>query len=266
MKLNQSVQKAIGILRAAASQADGETASGRARGAGLPWATAVRLIKTLEAEGFLYRLPQTDRYVLGLDFDRLARSGNHGRVVAAMALPALERLAQDVGETVFLTLVHPDGRLEVVEQVDIQRFVRTTDYAGSPYPLHASSVGKLLLATYDEPRFEELLAERLPRYAEATITDASDLRAEIARVRASGWSAAVDELEEGLAAVSAGVRDAGGELVAIVTVSGPSFRFDEAARARALEPLRQVAEAVERLVAGETTRGAAAPQPSGLRK
>ena len=190
MKLNQSVRKAVGILRAAASQADGETASALAREAGLPWATAVRLIRTLEAEGFLYRLAATDRYVLGLDFVRLGRSGDHGRLLAAMALPTLERLAQEAGETVFLTVVHADGRLEAVEQIDIQRFVRTTDYAGSPYPLHASSIGKLLLATYDEPRFEELLAEGLPRYAKATITDPEALREEVARVRTAGWSGA----------------------------------------------------------------------------
>jgi len=266
MKLNQSVQKAIGVLRAAASQPGGETASGLARGAGLPWATAVRLVRTLEAEGFLYRMPESDRYVLGFDLIRLGRSGDQRRPMAAMALPALERLAEAVEETVNLTVVHPDGTLEVIEEIDQPRFIRPTSYAGSTYPLHATSIGKLVLATYDEVRLVAFLAEVLPRYTPATIVDARRLREELARIRARGWSSAVDELEEGLAAVSVGVRDVDGQLVAMVSVSGPSFRFDETARTTSLEPLHGAAEAIERLIAGEASGGPGRPQPSGLRK
>lgn len=245
-KLNQSVRKAIAILRAASSQVAGETASGLARGAGLPWATAVRLIRTLEEDGFLCRLPDTDRYVIGYDLILLARRGDQGNLLAAIALPALERLAEAVGETVNLTVVRPDGRPEVVEQIDPPRLIRTTDSVGGPYPLHATSIGKLLLAAYDDARLAEFLSEPLARYAGGTITDPPALREELARTRARGYSSAVDELEDGLAALSAGVRDAGGELVAMVTVSGPSFRFDGAARTAALEPMRDAVKAIER--------------------
>lgn len=259
MKLNQSVRKAVGLLRVA-SQAGGDTASGLARGAGLPWATAVRLIRTLEEEGFLYRMPETDRYVIGFDLIRLVRSGDRGRLLAAMALPTLERLAQEVEETVSLIDVHPDGRLEVAEQIDPPRFIRPTSYAGIPAPLHASSVGKLLLTTYDEARLAEFLSQGLPRYTPATITDPEALREEVARIRVRGWSSAVDEEEEGLAAVSVGVRDANGELVAMVSVSGPSFRFDEAARTAALERMREAADVIERrIVRSGAAAAAAAP-------
>ena len=259
MKLNQSVQKAIGILRTAASQADGETASGLARGAGLPWATAVRLIRTLEAEGFLYRLPDSDRYVIGFGLVRLGRSGDPARLLAATALPSLEHLAEAVGETVSLSVVHRDGRLEVIEEIGPPRFMRPSTFAGSTHPLHATSIGKLILAAYDEVRLGEFLSGGLPRYTATTITDRGALREELALIRERGWSGAVDELEEGLAAVSAGVRDVDGELVAMVSVSGPSFRFDETARTAALGPLREAAQAVERLIAER-------PQASGLRK
>lgn len=254
MKLNQSVRKAIAILRTAGAAPHGETASGLARGTGLPWATAVRFIRTLEQEGFLSRLPDTDRYVVGLDLIRLGRARDQGRLFAALALPVLERLAEEVEETVNLTVVLPDGTLEVVEQIDPPRFIGSTSYVGQPYPLHASSIGKLLLSTFDETRLGDFLSEPLQGYTPATITDPDALREEIARVRARGWSSAVDELEEGLAAVSVGVRDAGGELVAMASVSGPSFRFDEAARRAALGPLREAAEAIERqLVGGRVT-------------
>ena len=248
MKLNQSVQKATAILRAAGSNSGGETASGLARRAGLPWATAVRLIRTLEEEGFLYRLTDSDRYVIGFDLVRLGREADRGRLLVEMALPALERLAQEVEETINLTVVHPDGRLEIVKQIDAPRFIGPTSYVGQPYPLHASSIGKLLLSTYDEARLEKFLAEGLPTYTSATITDPAALRVELARIEERGWSSAVDELEEGLSALSVGVRSADGESVGIVTVSGPSFRFDDEARMAALRSLQEAATAVERFI------------------
>ena len=238
MKLNQSVQKATAILRAAGSNSGGETASGLARRAGLPWATAVRLIRTLEEEGFLYRLTDSDRYIIGFDLVRLGREADRGRLLVEMALPALERLAQEVEETINLT----------VKQIDAPRFIGPTSYVGQPYPLHASSIGKLLLSTYDEARLEKFLAEGLPTYTSATITDPAALRVALARIEERGWSSAVDELEEGLSALSVGVRSADGEPVGIVTVSGPSFRFDDEARMAALRPLQEAATAVERFI------------------
>ena len=250
MKLNQSVKKAIAILRAASLDAGGETASSLARGAGLPWTTAVRLIRTLEEEGFLTRLPDSDRYVLGFELIRLGRAGDQSLLLKSAALPELRRLTEELEETVTLTVVHPDGRLEDVEQIDPPRLIAPVRYTGQPYPLHASSLGKLLLASYDEARLDEFLAAPLPSYTRATITHPDALRAEIAQVRGDRYSVAVDELEDGLAALAVGLADADGKLVAMVSVSGPSFRFDEAARAAALEPVREAAGAIERRVAG----------------
>lgn len=247
MKLNQSVQKGIAILRAAGTKPSGETASGLTRSVGLPWTTTVRLIRTLEAEGFLRRLPDTDRYVLGPELARLARSGDHGSLLAAVARPALERLADELGETVNLTVVQPNGRLEVLEQVDPPRLLRPTDYAGVVYPLHASSIGKLLLSTYDDVRLDAILSSPLPRYAQATITSPEALRDEIERIRATGFSTAVDELEDGLAALSVGVVN-DGELIGMVSVSGPSSRFDATARAAALERVQEAAKTIQRQI------------------
>jgi DNA-binding IclR family transcriptional regulator len=249
VKLNQSVARAAAILRAAAARPNGETASGLARRSGLAWATTVRLIRTLEQEGLLYRLGD-DRYVLGLELSRLAQSADQGRLLSAIARPLLERLAEKVGETVNLTVVRSDGVSEIVEQIDPPRLIRTSDWLGGPYPLHASSIGKLLLSTYDDARLEEVLAEPLVRFARATITDPGLLRQEIALVRKRQHSTAVDELEDGLAAIGVGITAGWGELLAIVTVSGPTFRFDEAARAAALVHVRATAQAIERRLAG----------------
>src|SRR3989442_9650606 len=227
LKLNESVQKATATLRGAGSTWGGERARGLARRAGLPWATAVRLIRTLEEEGFLYRLTDSDRYVIGFDLVRLGREADRGRLLVEMALPALERLAQEVEETINLTVVHPDGRLEIVKQIDAPRFIGPTSYVGQPYPLHASSIGKLLLSTSADAPLGEFLAEGLPTYTSATITDPAALRVELARIDERGWCSVVDELAEGLSAQSVGVRIADRGPVGIVAVTGPSFPFGD---------------------------------------
>src|SRR5919198_6019510 len=71
--LNQSVLKAITLLRATAASTDGASVSALARAAGLPRATALRLIQTMEREGFLLRVPEADRVLLGPELVRLAR-------------------------------------------------------------------------------------------------------------------------------------------------------------------------------------------------
>jgi IclR family acetate operon transcriptional repressor len=254
-RLNQSVRKAIAILRVVGADAGGETASGVARATRLPWATAVRFIRTLEAEGFLTRLPETDRYVLGFDLLRLARAADQGARLGAIARPAIERVAAQVDETVSLVVVRTGERFEVVDQIDPPRFIGSTTWAAQVYPLHASAMGKLLLATYDEDDLTAFLAAPLESYTPATITDPGALREEMRRVREKGWSSNVDELEEGLSAIAAGVRGADGELVAMVAVSGPSFRFGDEARSAAVGPVREAAETVGRLVAGGEPAG-----------
>ena len=91
MKLNQSVQKATSILRAVAAQPRGETASGVARTAGLSHSTALRLIHTLENEGFLMRRPGDGRYVIGLDLVRLGTDAEPGDLVREGFVQAFEQ-------------------------------------------------------------------------------------------------------------------------------------------------------------------------------
>jgi DNA-binding IclR family transcriptional regulator len=260
VKLNQSVQRAAAILRAASQREDGETASGLARAAGLPWTTTVRLIRTLEEEGFLTRIGGGKRYAVGLDLIRLARARDDADVIAPLARPLLEKLAAEVEETVNLTLVGPDGKLDVVEQVDPDRILVTATWTGRPYPLHASSIGKLLLAGYDDAALEEVLSRPLPRLASGTLTDPDRLREEVARIRATGVSETVDELEDGLATISVGVADGRRGLAAMVSVSGPSSRFDSSARAAALDPLQRAVVAIEKRLDPRRT-GLTAPVP-----
>jgi DNA-binding IclR family transcriptional regulator len=244
MKLNQSVQRAMAILRAAAERPAGDTASGLARSTGLPISTALRLIHTLESEGFLTR-QGNGRYVIGLVLARLGHDAGHGDLLDASARAALDRVAAETRESVTLSVVRGREALDVVLQVDAPHLIQAVSWVGRRYPLHASSSGKVLLAAFEPARLERFLEAPLERLTEATITDPNVLRREIELVAARGYAEVSDELEEGLASVSVPVFEHAGRLVATLNVTGPRFRFGARRRAAALIPMRAAVAQLE---------------------
>jgi DNA-binding IclR family transcriptional regulator len=193
MKLNQSVQRASAILRAAAERPGGETASGLARAAGLSTSTALRLIHTLESEGFLVRRANGG-YAIGVELARLARDAETHQLAGPAANAALDVVAAETHETVTLSVVRGRHELDVILQVDTPHMIKAISWVGRRYPLHASSSGKVLLAELDDAQLERFLARGLERVTAATITDRSRLRAELEGVRAEGYAEIEDEL------------------------------------------------------------------------
>src|SRR5690349_12467797 len=211
-KGNQSVRKAITLLRATAEDRNANVSS-LARTAGLPRATALRMIQTLEQEGFLLRITGDDRVLLGPELLRLARNTDEQLLLREVARPIIGGLVAVVRETVTLSVVAPDGGLDLVSQVDAPAQLRPQSWEGQRFPLHASASGKILLATYDDERLEHFLDEPLARFTPSTITTAHALRTELQRVREQRYAVCRDEEEEGLAGISTAIRGPADELL-----------------------------------------------------
>jgi DNA-binding IclR family transcriptional regulator len=201
------------------------------------------MVEALVAERFLRRLPD-DRVALGPGLLTVARAADPDAIVLDAAEGPLVRLAGVVPETITLTVSRPDGSLEIVRQLDCPHMLGLTNWVGRPFPVHASSSGKLALAL-GGPALRARLPKTLERHASRTITDASELEVDLARIRERRYAEIVDELEDGLAALSVPII-VDGELAAGVNVSGPTARFGAAARKRALPALRAAAAEIER--------------------
>jgi DNA-binding IclR family transcriptional regulator len=243
--LNQSVRKAMTLLRATATRPDGASVSALARAAGLPRATALRLIQTMELEGLLLRVPEADRVLLGPELIRLAREVDMGTVLREIAGARLGELSEALRETVTLSVAAPDGGLDLVHQVDGPQHLVPRSWLGQRFPLHASSSGKVLLATYDGERLERFLRVPLEALTPYTITTPRALRRELEQVQEQGCATTIDEMEEGLAGVSVGIFNETGALLGVINVSGLSQRLDEAGRRRAVEQTRSVVDDLE---------------------
>ena len=115
------------------------------------------------------------------------------------------------------------GAVEQIAQVDGRYLLGATNWVGLRVPLHCSALGKVFLAF----GAATLPDGRLERRTQHTITSRAVLADELDAVRHNGYAVARDELEPGLIAVAAPVRDAGGAVVAAVSISGPSIRLTE---------------------------------------
>jgi DNA-binding IclR family transcriptional regulator len=244
VKLNQSVRKAITLLRATAEDRSANVSS-LARVAGLPRATALRMIQTLEQEGFLLRVPGDDRVLLGPELLRVARSADDQLLLREVSRPTISDLVAAVRETVTLSVLAPDGGLDLVDQVDAPHHLRPGFWVGERFPLHASASGKVLLSTYDDERLEHFLREPLARFTARTVTTAAALRSEVQGVRRQRYACTVDEEEVGLSAVAAGIHGPANELLGVLSVSGPTQRLDLHAGGRVVEHLRAAVDRIE---------------------
>jgi DNA-binding IclR family transcriptional regulator len=243
-KLNQSVRKAITLLRATAEDGNANVSS-LARAAGIPRATALRMIQTLEQEGFLLRIPGDDRVLLGPELLRLARNTDEQLLLREVSRPIIGDLVTTIRETVTLSVVAPDGGLDLVHQVDAPAQLRPRSWVGQRFPLHTSASGKVLLASYDEERLECFLREPLEQFTPSTITTAEALRPELMRVREQGYAFTIDEEEEGLTGVAAGIHGQAHELLGVICLSGPTQRLDRRRGQHAVDHLLRAAGQIE---------------------
>ncbi|MCV7281027.1 IclR family transcriptional regulator [Mycolicibacterium flavescens] len=229
----QSVDRALLVLEiiAAAGQA-GVTEI--AAELGVHKSTVSRLIAALEARGYVEQVTGRGKYRLGFSITRLARAGGAQLDLVKVSQDVCDDLCAELGETTNLAILDEDRIVNIVEAIGPAEIALQT-WVGQNCPAHATSSGKVLLAGLDDSELADRVAPTLTTFTHTTITTITELRAELARVRTRGWASVCEELEVGLNAVAAPVRDADAKVVAALSVSGPSYRlgearFDEAAK------------------------------------
>lgn len=239
----QALERAIALLNAvSASAPDGRPVAELAAECGLNRATAWRLLATLEHHALVERDPAGNRYTIGSAISRMASNASVAGLVRR-SHDVLERLCRDTGETANLAVAGRLG-LTYVDEV-VPPAVLSARWLGRQVPIHATSAGKALLAWHTPGEVDALLSGPLAEYTETTHTDRQALHAELAKIRAQGYSVSVGELEPQLYGVAAPVLDEGDRAVAVVSVWGPRARVPESRFAELGAQARQAAREVQ---------------------
>ncbi|MER7576957.1 IclR family transcriptional regulator [Streptomyces sp. NPDC126514] len=243
----QSIERAAAILRLLAGGSKrlglGEVASSL----GLAKGTAHGLLRTLQHVDFVEQDPATGKYQLGGALLHLGTSYLDVNELRSRSLNWADALAGRSGETVRLG-TPLEGRVLVIHHVFRPDDTLQTLDVGALLPLHASSLGKVLLAFGTAP-VAPLLETEPEAYTRHTLVRRDDLNRALAEIRDLGWGAEVQELTMGEAGIAAPIRGQGGLVVGAIGVSGPVERIcDTKGRPQPalITLLREAARAISR--------------------
>lgn len=222
----QSVDRALDVLNVLASS-EGLTLSEVAAKLDQSPATIYRVLSTLEAREIVEANPNTQIWNIGPAAFQIGASFLRRSNVIERSRPIMRDLMIQTGETANLGIEKSDMVI-FVSQIETHETIRAFFPPGTQSPMHASGIGKALLAHYDVDRLELHLKKNiLERFTEKTITDSGELLKELAMIRQQGFAFDDEEKTSGMRCIAAPILNFFGETVAGISVSGPTHRMAE---------------------------------------
>lgn len=200
--------------------------------------TVYRILRVLADHGFVERNPRTQKYSLGVKILELGTAYLTNCEVRKQARPFLDKLVEDSGETVHLAVLR-DWEVVYLDRVEPPNSgISVGQKVGRRFPAYCTAGGKAMLAWLPEEQMEQFLTSvPLKPMTPKTITDAAELRRELARVRERGYAVDLEEIHEWGRCVGAPIFDFSGGVVAAVSVSGLSMRLTDERIRTVLAPL-----------------------------
>ncbi len=221
---NQSLVRALTLLEGLAQTPTGMNLTDLSQQLGMPAATVHRLLGTFEAMGFAEQ-DEAGLWYVGLKTFTVGNAFLHRRDLVGSARPHMQALVDHSGETVNLGIVD-GGEAVFISQVESPEMMRMIARLGSRSPIHASGVGKAILAHLSERRVAQILERRgLARFTERTIDSPAALREELEQIRRLGYALDDEEHAIGLRCVAAPIFDENGQPLAAISLSGPKARL-----------------------------------------
>lgn len=241
------LRKVLDVLDAFSLTAPELTLSQIRSAAGLPATTCGRLVGNLADEGLLDRVG--DRYRISLSVLRWSAVALRGLGVVDRLTPVIEELRDRTGESGAIFVPQALNRT-CVAVAPTRHSVIWQLQVGMSTPLHVGSGGRAILA-FDPDAIEETLTSARAAPTDHTLVDADRLAEALGATRKTGLAISTQELDWGVAGVSAPVFGPTGGVVASVGVAGPVQRFTEADIAGYCPVVLHAARVATRYLGGE---------------
>lgn len=240
--MDKTLAKGMSVLEVLVAADGPQGVSQLARKLDLSKSNTHRLLQTLSALGYVaskegryYLTPKL--WVLGADL--MSRLD-----VRRIALPELERLAEDTQETVHLSVLDND-EVVYVDKIDSPQPIRAYTKIGGRAPAWCVATGKAMLAFQPQEQIERV-ARQLKPFTSLSISDAPSLRRELQEVRELGYAVNRGEWREEIGGLAAPIFDSRATVVAALGISGPTGRINAQAIDRFAPKVREAARAVSR--------------------
>lgn len=219
-QVNRSVTaRAFAVLDTFSPKHRRQSLSSIARRSGLPLTTVHRLVHELEKQSALVRGADGD-YEIGRKIWALGMLASVHAELRELALPYMEDVFGLGNDAVQIAVI--DGlRCLIVDRIAGSRTMSVLSKPGTRLPLHATGVGKVLLA-YGSDELRDAALSTLDRYTEQTITDSATLAEQLHVIKTEGYAITYAELAEGATSVAVPVRGKAGKVIAAIGVVLPS--------------------------------------------
>ncbi len=253
---NQSLVRAMTLLERLSLSPTGMNLTDLSQQLGMPSATTHRLLNTFEEMGYVEHDSTMQLWSIGLKTFSVGNAFLNRRDFIVTARPYMRRLVDQCGETVNLGVID-DGEAVYVGQVQSPEMMRMIVKLGSRAPIHASGVGKTLLASMTEKGVSNILQLKgLARFTDRTIDNPIDLRNELSNIRKLGYALDDEERAIGLRCVAATIFDENGIALAGLSLSGPKARMTDSRLTDLGAATRQMADEVTAALGGRKPPGA----------
>lgn len=220
----RTIHRACSILRCFTEDRPELGVTAISQKTGIHKSSTSRILSSLQNEGFVEQDEQSSKYRLGLGLVSLAGLVLERLELRDVVQPAIQELARITQETINISVLKEDECVNI-ENINSPQPIQHMGLLGRRNPLHCTSTGKVFLAFMTREERDALLSEPLKPYTKHTTTDRAQLEEELKNVKEHNYAIAHEEFKEGLSAIAAPLRDHSGEVIATVSISGPTYRM-----------------------------------------
>ena len=222
--------------------------------ADMPPSSIHRMLFTLQKHGFVEFDETIQEWQIGIETYRIGNTYLARTNLVEAARKPLRHLMEETGETANLGIAD-NGDVVFIDQIETHNPIRAFFRPGTRSHMHASGIGKSLLADLPHRDVEKILKLKgQPEFTVKTLTSSDNLMADLERTRKRGWSIDDEERYLGMRCVASNIYNSFGEAVAGISISGPTVRFPDEVVAKLGPVVKRAAAEVTNAIGGKVPR------------
>jgi len=246
----QSLARAMSVLKIV-SENNGMSLTEIAKSSGHPASTVYRVLITLQSHHIVEHDEISQLWRIGLEAFRIGSAFLGHTSIVEQSRSIMQDVMSQSGETANLAIVDR-GEVIFINQVETSEPIRAFFRPGTRSPVHASGIGKAILAFLPHPQIENIIdSKSLTAITEKTITDKQSLIEELSTIHGRGWSIDDEEGSMGMRCIAAPIFNSYGEATAGISLSGPSIRVAPEHDSRFGALIKEAAQKITHAIGGK---------------
>ncbi len=240
------LRKGIEILRLVTRTNEPLGVSDISRKLSIVKSTTLGILKALEEEGFLVQDRVTKKYLPGNTLFEFSRRVLRSTELSFVAKPFLQKLVEQVNETVILATNEYDHTYRVLQVSEPNKELKITVPVNTSFPFHTGALMKVFLTQMTDEAIAALVrANPLPKYTDHSVTEIEDLLAQVRQVREQGYAADLEEYHKGVRALSV-LLFRGSRACASVSIFGLASSMDDQKLPGIIAHMKEAAQLISR--------------------